>query len=317
VNNMPDGALEATERQFLGLLEAVATDRRVRVRFYSLPEVPRSEWGLHRLENTYSDIEDLWTAKVDAVIVTGTEPRAPELSDEPYWTTLTTLIDWAERNTSATVWSCLAAHAAVLHIDNIRRRPLPTKCSGVFACTKAADHFLLHDLPGQLMVPHSRGNGLNEDELHACGYRVLSRSSEIGVDAFITMRNSLFLCFQGHPEYEADTLLREYRRDVGRYLRGERDNYPEMPAGYFDSQNVTALSRFRERAHHERAETLLEEFPAVSVDLARAQSWHRAAARIYRTLLGYVVTKRKDRRPVSSGPRPAPIARPSKALHSS
>ena len=49
-------------------------------------------------------------------------------------------------------------------------------------------------------------------------------------------RESLFVFFQGHPEYDAVTLLLEYRRDVGRYLRRERDTYPPMPQGYFDEE---------------------------------------------------------------------------------
>ena len=34
------------------------------------------------------------------------------------------------------------------------------------------------------------------------------------------------------------TLLLEYRRDIGRFLRGERDTYPPMPQGYFDEETV-------------------------------------------------------------------------------
>ena len=68
----------------------------------------------------------------------------------------------------------------------------------------------------------------------ACGYRILTRSAVAGVDMFVRQDKSFRLFFQGHPEYEATTLLREYRRDVGRYLRGERDDYPGLPLDYFD-----------------------------------------------------------------------------------
>ena len=50
---------------------------------------------------------------------------------------------------------------------------------------------------------------------------MLTRSADAGVDTFIKQRKKLFVFFQGHPEYESDTLLREYRRDMGRYFRGE------------------------------------------------------------------------------------------------
>ena len=72
-------------------------------------------------------------------------------------------------------------------------------------------------------VPHSRYNELPEEALISRGYRVLSRSSQTGADLFVGNRDSLDVFFQGHPEYEPDTLLREYRRDVGRFLvRGDR-----------------------------------------------------------------------------------------------
>ena len=36
----------------------------------------------------YRDVAELWDSRLDGLIVTGTEPRAADLRDEPYWTTL-------------------------------------------------------------------------------------------------------------------------------------------------------------------------------------------------------------------------------------
>ena len=58
-------------------------------------------------------------------------------------------------------------------------------------------------------------------------------------------QKTLFVFFQGHPEYESDTLLREYRRDIGRYFKGETDRYPSMPRSYFDCDTVNALTALR------------------------------------------------------------------------
>jgi homoserine O-succinyltransferase/O-acetyltransferase len=84
-------------------------------------------------------------------------------------------------------------------------------------------------------MPHSRINDLPVPSLTACGYRVLTRSAAAGVDAFVGRETepSLFVFFQGHPEYDADSLLRKNRRDVGRFLRHERERYPAPPHGYF------------------------------------------------------------------------------------
>ena len=43
VNNMPDAACEATERQFIELLRAAASDVVVLLKLFSVATVPRSE----------------------------------------------------------------------------------------------------------------------------------------------------------------------------------------------------------------------------------------------------------------------------------
>jgi len=122
VNNMPDGALKTTERQFKELLSAAAGTIAIRVRLFSLPEAPRAKESRAYLDENYENFDNLWTSRLDGLIVSGTEPRTPVLSDEPYWHTLTQLVDWAEDHTISTVWSCLAAHAAAYHLDGISRQ---------------------------------------------------------------------------------------------------------------------------------------------------------------------------------------------------
>jgi len=288
INNMPDAALESTERQFVALLDAAAGPIPVRLTLYALPQVPRTDWGRSWLTNRYSDIDELWDRSLDAVIVTGTEPRAPALADEPYWPALTRLMDWAEANTRSSVWSCLAAHAAVAHIDGIDRQALREKCSGVLDCAKVADHPLMKDTPVRPRVPHSRCNGLPEDALVAAGYTILTRSREAGVDAFVKQRKSLFVLFQGHPEYETDTLLREYRRDIGRFLRVERESYPAMPQGYFDAAAIDALTRFRAQALARRREATLADFPTSAVEATLTNGWRSSAVRLYQNWLAHL-----------------------------
>src|SRR5439155_3718197 len=110
--------------------------------------------------------------------------------------------------------------------------------------------------PAQFRIPHSRWNSVSEEDLVSRGYSVLTRIAGGGVDAFIKDENSLFVFFQGHPEYEADTLLREYRRDVSRYLNNEAAAYPSIPLGYFDSNTEDVLTALRDKAMSCRSEEL-------------------------------------------------------------
>jgi len=291
VNNMPDAALHTTERQFRQLLFA-SSHNSVRLRFFSLPELPRAEAGLSHISEHYEDISELWTSHLDGLIVTGTEPRAVDLTDEPYWPTLTKLVDWADDHAISTVWSCLAAHAAVLHIDGINRRAFREKLSGVFDCTKATDHAIVEGAPSRWRVPHSRYNELPEDALASNGYRILSRLPGTGADMFVKQRKTLFLFVQGHLEYDPGALLREYRRDVKRFLAGERDRYPEMPCGYFDGDIVTAFAAFRRQALENRRVDLLLQFPAAIAERKLEHSWLGPAVRIYANWLSYLAEQK-------------------------
>src|SRR5258708_591775 len=127
LNNMPDAALQSTERQFLTLIDAVAGGIVVRLSLYALPDVPRTDWGRHHVGSFYSGIENLWDSHLDGLIVTGTEPRTPNLMNEPYWGSLIRVLEWAEQSTDSTVLSCLGAHPPLLPIDGIRRLLLRDK----------------------------------------------------------------------------------------------------------------------------------------------------------------------------------------------
>lgn len=292
VNNMPDPALQSTERQFVSLLDSASNGIAVRVSFYSLPGIPRAESARRYISRFYSSTRSLSNAKLDGLIVTGTEPRASNLREEPYWGALASLVDWAQHHTSSTVWSCLAAHAAVLHLDGIDRYRLNSKRFGVFDCAIESEHSLTAGAPAQPRIPHSRWNDLPGQRLADCGYRILTRTADGSLDTFIRERNSLFVFFQGHPEYEANTLLLEYRRDIGRYLRGERDTYPALPHGYFDTHTAISLSALRERAIRNRREDLLEDFPVLTTLTNR---WRPAAIALYRNWLSYLSEEQSRR----------------------
>src|ERR1700675_2488195 len=285
INNMPDAALQATERQFMRLLRQAAGDRRIDFHCFSLPSVHRAQTTKWRIDRQYTDIADLDRLRIDGLIVTGAEPSAPTLTGETYWQAFTEIVDWAKTNTRSTIWSCLAAHAAVLHLDGIERRRLDTKCSGIYDCFSVADHWLTDDLPSPFRVSHSRLNELRAQDLSTRGYQLLTHSPEGGVDIFAKQQGSQFVFFQGHPEYEAVSLEREYLRDISRFLAGERDTYPAVPAGYFDIETEERLASFERRARSERR-------PALSTDLPERTLRHEnasaAAAALFRNWLGYL-----------------------------
>ena len=292
VNNMPDAALKSTERQFRELLANAAGEQTLSLRIFSFPGMPRSAEGRRHVAEHHEPIEHLWDGDVDGLIVTGSAPAAARLEDEPCWLVLARLVEWAERHTQSTIWSCLAAHAAVRHIDGVERQPLGGKLSGVFECSRVADHNLLASRPARWATPHSRYNELPERELRARGYSVLSRSSAAGADIFVKRCNSLFVFLQGHPEYDAGALGREYRRDVALFLAGKSDAYPAVPANYFGAGLAAAMAEFRDAALRDRDAVQLDRFPALP---ALPAPWQAAATGFYAAWLAQLGARRARR----------------------
>ena len=242
LNNLGDSGMESGERQLVDLLELCCGAARIKLRLFALPSIARGDPTRARMARTYFGLDALLGGRLDGLFVTGAEPRAADLRDEAFWPQLAQVIDWARTGTRSTIWSCLAAHAAVLHLDAIARRPLPAKCTGVFPVTAVGDHPLLAGSGATLQVCHSRWNDLDEAELAAAGYTVLTRGA-MGVDCFMRGCGSHFVFLQGHPEYDTGALGREARRDLARWQAGASEA-PSLPANYFSAADEAAL-----RAH--------------------------------------------------------------------
>jgi len=298
VNNMPDVALRATELQFARLLKDAAGALDVRLQLFSLAGIERGEAARARMEGFYADAATLPQARLDALIVSGAEPRPGDMRREPWWPGFAALTDWSRDGTISTVFSCLAAHAAVLHLDGIDRRPLPQKLSGVIACERVLEDPLFAGLPAINPVPHSRRNGVAEDDLTAHGYRVLSRLPYGDADIFTRQERSLMVLLQGHPEFDADTLGREFLHDTGRFLRGECAERPAMPENYFDRATE---ERLHDLAGHAVDAGILPRYAEIVTGALPLHSWQGTTVRLFANWLTLVAAE-KTRRAVLSRP---------------
>jgi homoserine O-succinyltransferase len=292
INNMPDAAFEATESQFRTLLNAAATGP-LELRLSGLPEVPRGEAAAAHFADSYWPLEDFLADPPDALIVTGTEPLAADLRAEPYWERFIQLVDWSHVRGLPSIWSCLAAHAAVLHLSGIVRRRLGQKCFGVFDHS-VAHQPLMQQIAAPLATPHSRWNDLPVDQLSSAGYTILSEHPDVGANVFMMQHGSAEMLFlQGHPEYQSDTLLKEFRRDVGRYVRARQPFYPTLPHGYFSAASVGLLEDFRKRAEADRRPQIMADFPESTVRASLVPTWREGTVQLYRNWLASVCADRR------------------------
>jgi homoserine O-succinyltransferase/O-acetyltransferase len=276
VNSMPKAAREATTRQFKDLLDTAGAPV-PRLRLFTLSE--NVDGSLD-----YAPVEAIFESGIDALIFTGTEPTKADLRDEPYWPRLTELLDWTEENGVPAIFSCLAAHAAALHWDGIVRRPLAEKCFGVFEVTMSGGHPLMRGVSGALRIPHSRWNELSVTDLTQAGYQVVTSSPAAGADMCVRQGRAMSVFFQGHPEYEADRLLLEYRRDARRYIAGARPTYPNLPRGYFDRSTEGRLKAFKDQVMRGQRDI---DFPA-EIAAPPSASWRPKAEGVFRNWLNYV-----------------------------
>lgn len=290
VNNMPDAAFHATERQFLALLGAgVGTG--LEIERYLLEEVPRSEAMRRELAHSYLPVRELVAEPPDGLIVTGTEPGAAYLRDEPYWPALSGLLAWATRSVPAVMCSCLASHALLEAVHGIERRPLGTKLSGVYPQQLRPGERLTAGLE-EVALPHSRLNDVPAPELTAAGFVVVLEGPGCGWSAAAGERGGrLILLLQGHPEYTRTTLLREYRRDVRRYLAGSLPAHPALPQGYLDDSGRALLERFRAACDRDRTRGL-EAFPFEEAAAHVAADWLEASTRLVRNWLEEAAARR-------------------------
>jgi homoserine O-succinyltransferase len=290
VNNMPDSALSAAERQFGGLLQASAAGLDVRLRLFHSPRIERSAFTLAQMRGRYAEIARLDEANLDAVVVTGAEPRAHNLRHEPFWVDLEWLVDWTARRRIPSFWSCLAAHAAVLALDGVDRSPLDSKRSGLFAWERVGVEPYLDPIAPAGVTPHSRYNDLSADALVARGYRILTWSPKAGVDLFSKRCGGLFIFAQGHPEYEADSLLREFRRDLGRWRVG--DAPPIAPEGYFPH---TIERKLKGLPLNAGCEPLMRSFNDATLGFTPLRPWGEGAARLFGGFLRVVAAEKRAR----------------------
>lgn len=245
LNMMPDAALETTERQYLKLVGGCNQIAQFYVHPFSLPGLERSEATASYILRYYRTFAELQREGLDALIITGANVTGSVLDQEPFWEPLMEVLKWAQRRVTSVWCSCLASHAVLQHLYGIRRQPLPAKRWGVYPHRKARVHHpLLEDINTRFDVPHSRWNTVSADRLRASGVTPLIVDGDGEVHLAVSPDGLRVVYSQGHPEYDVHSLLKEYKRELERFRRGELAVAPPFPENYFGPE-VEALLRHR------------------------------------------------------------------------
>ncbi len=290
LNMMPDAALVATERQFIRLVGNCNRIAQFYVYPFSLPGLPRGAETMEYIERYYCKFEDLQQQGLDALIITGANVANPSLEQEPFWEPLMEVVRWADKNVSSTLCSCLATHALLKYLYGIDRQPLPAKRWGVYNHRiSQPGHPLLRDINTRFDVPHSRHNEISRAQLEDAGLTVLVEGREGGVHMAVSPDQFRMIYFQGHPEYDLNSLLKEYKREVLRYLAGELDAPPSFPKHYFSDEAAELADHFIKQVKQARVKgETLPGFAEKELEALLDNTWGDTAKAMVNNWLGLV-----------------------------
>ena len=190
-----------------------------------------SEDHLLAFYTTFDKVKDRY---FDGLVITGAPVEMLEFEEVEYWEELCEIMEWSTTHVHSTFHICWGAQAGLYYHFGVKKKTLDKKMFGVFP--HIADYkrsMLFRGFDDVFMVPHSRHTTIDREDLENIpGLKILASSPEAGVFALSTKKGrQIFIT--GHPEYDAETLGREYWRDVNA-------NKPiEIPKNYYPDNDPT------------------------------------------------------------------------------
>jgi homoserine O-succinyltransferase len=289
LNMMPDAALTVTEQQFMRLIGSSNQIAQFFLYMFTIPGLKRSAATKEYINKYYSSFEHLQKEGLDALIITGANVANPDLEHEPFWEPLQEVIDWATANVTSVLCSCLATHAIVKALHRIDRKPLSNKRWGVYTHRIETEHPLLRDINTRFDVPHSRNNDVSRDQLEEAGFTILVDSPEGGVHMAVSPDQFRFVYLQGHPEYDRNSLLKEYKREIMRFINGERQDYPPHPDNYFGQEAGHIVDKYHDLLLESiKKGRTVSDFPEKEIEKHLDNTWRDTGKAIFNNWLGLV-----------------------------
>lgn len=291
LNMMPDAALEATERQFFRLIGESNQIAQFYLHPFTLDELERSDESQAHIDKYYQSFDDIKKEGLDALIITGANMIGSELAEQPFWHPLSEVLAWAYDNVTSTLCSCLTTHAVLQFRYKQKRSMLPSgKRWGVYP-HRVVDrkHPLVVGVNTRFDVPHSRFNEIFPEQFNAAGLKILAESKDGDVHLAVSEDGFRLVFFQGHPEYDSISLMKEYKREVGRYINGETNEYPPFPENYFSLKCQTILEEYEDNLNAALAQNSeIPVFPEHLIIPFLDNTWHDTAEAVINNWIGQV-----------------------------
>lgn len=241
---------ETTERQLAFWLGS--TPLQVNLTFFTTDSyIQGVRNGSYKPENTspehiakfYKAFSEIRSEKFDGLIVTGVNAQKQRMEDEVFWPEIAEILDWSETNAFSSLFLCWGAKAALWRFHGIESRKGKKKLWGLYGHRLVSDRTgIVHGWPDRLDLPVSRWKSPDAAAVRSnpaleivadsqdSGPNVLVEAAPFNGHGLFYPRRVHILC---HPEYDADTLKKEYDRDFAKTA-------PQtVPHGYFPDDDPT------------------------------------------------------------------------------
>lgn len=180
------------------------------------------------LDTFYQVFDDIKERKFDGMIITGAPLDYTEFEDVSYWQELCQIMEWSKTHVHCTLHMCWGVYAGLYYHYGIQKIDLEEKLSGVY------EHYLLkknsplfRGFDDIFYAPQSRAMTVRREDVEKVPALELLAVSDLAGVTMLKTRDSRQFFMTCHPEYDADTLAREYFRDMDKGLE------PKLPVNYF------------------------------------------------------------------------------------
>ncbi|MCB1120766.1 MAG: homoserine O-succinyltransferase [Verrucomicrobiae bacterium] len=231
-----------TETQLMRLLGN--TPLQVNITLLTTATYEAKNTSKEHLLNFYQTWDQVKHRKFDGLIITGAPIEQLPWEEVTYWNELTQILDWSVTHVWSCFFICWGAQAALHHFYGIEKYDLPQKKFGVFTHQRTKkDSILLRGFDQEFKVPVSRHTEVRKGDIEAVeDLDILSESEESGL-YIVRDKSTRRLYVFNHSEYEADSLKKEYVRDVNK-------NLPiDLPKNYFPENDPSQEPILCWRAH--------------------------------------------------------------------
>ncbi len=231
-----------TETQLLRLLGN--SPLQVNIEFLQMASHISKNTPQDHMSAFYKYFEEVKNYHYDGMIITGAPVELLNFEEVDYWEELCEIMRWSRRNVYSTLHICWGAQAGLYYHYGIPKNIYDEKLSGVFSHRVLnARHPLMRGVDDVFYLPHSRNTGVKTTDVQKHErLEILSLSDEAGV-SIVAKKNGRQFFILGHPEYDRETLAKEFFRDLDKGIE------PKIPKNYFPEDNTDKTPVMRWKAH--------------------------------------------------------------------